>query len=87
MYIGSDRHPPVNRGWEGHNRGGGNCFQTPPCKQRGGRKAGTGVVKYTNQDILRPQAIKGSLLHQICIINQSVLDPYQFQNLSAAGAF
>ena len=25
-----------------------NCYQTPPCKQRAGGKAGTGVVKYRN---------------------------------------
>ena len=32
-----------------NNRGGArNCYQTPPCKQRGGGKAGTGVVKYEN---------------------------------------
>ena len=42
-----DRHPPVNTGGEGHNRGG-DCYQTPPCKQRGGGNAGTGVVKYKN---------------------------------------
>ena len=32
-------------------------------------------------EILRPQALKGSLLlHQMFIINQSVVDPYQFLN-------
>ena len=43
--------------------------------------------KHPKLEILRPQALQGSLLHQICIVNQSVLDPYQFQNLSAASAF
>ena len=34
-----------------NNRGGArNCYHTPPCKQRGGVKAGTGVVKYRNYD-------------------------------------
>ena len=32
-----------------NNRGGAqNCYQTPPCKQRGGGEAGTGEVKYEN---------------------------------------
>ena len=37
---------------DNHRGGARNCYQTPPCKQRGGGgKAGTGVVKYNNQDV------------------------------------
>ena len=45
------------------------------------------IIKHPKFEIVMPQAMKGSLLHRICIRNESVLDPYQFQNLSAAGAF
>ena len=72
-----------------YNRGGGRgiVIRHPPVNRGGGGKAGTGVVKYKNSDFEASGTKSVTFLHQIFIINQSVLDPYQFQNLTAAGAF
>ena len=45
------------------------------------------TTKHPQFETLRPQALKGSLLHQICVINQSILEVYKFRILPAAGAY
>ena len=41
----------------------------------------------TKFETLRPQALKGSLLYQIFVINQAVFEIYKFRILPAAGAY
>ena len=60
-----------------NNRGGGaELLSDTPCKQRGGGKAGTRVVKYENSDFEASGAKRITFASDV-IINQSVLDPYQ----------